>query len=453
VSLPTLLGLVLQPPDGDDRTLSDLAAVAWPFMMLAVAVGLAAHQLACGSPVSGWLAAATAVPPVAVGLMSLATTVAPATAASTGSRSVGLVSGAVAVGLAALAGRASSPPRDPLLLGLAGGATAGMVAVATSSTPAAGVPWDSDPVAWCFALVALSGVAVQASRTVLRASDLPRPTRYVLFAGAGAMAVEVAAGPWLASWPPGPVASAGLRLLAVACFLAVALHLVNLVGDAARHGHDRDLLRLRWREDDLRRARSTLHEARSTVAGIVSATRLMNERDDLPDDTRRRLLAMEQAEVERLQRVLAEAGPGGGPVADLTDALGPVVDSVRARGHQVDLHATRGQLHEDADEVARIVHLLLDNAATHGHGPIDVTLECQETDLRISVTDAGPGVPADLRDRVFDWGVSGAGSTGIGLHDGLSRAEALGGRLCLGGAASGPTRFDLVLPRTTGSVR
>ena len=450
VTLPTLLGLLLQSPSGG-RTLSDVAAAAWPFMMLAAAVGLAVHRWACDAPVSGWLAAAVALPPVSVGLMSLTTTAAPTTAIPAAADPLGLISGALALGLVAVAHRGSPPPRDPLLLSLVGGTAAWGLAILVSSAPEPDALGDEVAVALCgLVLAGLACAAVPVTWSVLERAGLPRRARCGLLVGGAAMAIGVMAEAWLGSWSSRSRLDIALELMAAACFLAAALQISSLVGDAARNGRHRDLLRLRTHEEDLRRARSTLHEARSTVAGIASASRLMREWEDLPEDTRLRLLEMEWAEVARLERMLTEVTPLTRCATDLGDALVPIVESVRARGHQVDLSAVPGQLHQDADEVARIVHLLLDNAATHGSGPIAVALEHVGTDVRISVTDAGPGVPDNLGDRVFDWGVSGGGSSGIGLHDGLSRAEALGGQLRLDHRSPGLTRFELLLPRTTG---
>ncbi len=70
----------------------------------------------------------------------------------------------------------------------------------------------------------------------------------------------------------------------------------------------------------------------------------------------------------------------------------------------------------------------------------------------VSVTDAGPGVPPDLRERVFDRFTRGdearhGASTGLGLAIARENARLLGGTLDLG--ADGTT-FTLRLPATRG---
>ncbi|WP_111766366.1 ATP-binding protein [Nakamurella deserti] len=75
--------------------------------------------------------------------------------------------------------------------------------------------------------------------------------------------------------------------------------------------------------------------------------------------------------------------------------------------------------------------VLLDNSLQHGAGPVVVHVEERVGQglVLVEVTDAGPGIADPLVPHVFDRGVSGASSSGLGL--GLARAfvEADGGRL------------------------
>ena len=75
--------------------------------------------------------------------------------------------------------------------------------------------------------------------------------------------------------------------------------------------------------------------------------------------------------------------------------------------------------------------VLLDNSLGHGAGPVTVTVVDQPRPgmVLVEVADEGPGIVAALVPHIFDRGVSGASSSGLGL--GLARAfvEADGGRL------------------------
>lgn len=450
VTVPTLVGLALAPTDDTRRTLQDAAAAGWPFALLAVAVGFAAHHHVGREPASAWLAAGLVVPPVAVGLASVTTALWPSTSTTEAARSLGLVAATFAVALVAFGGRASAAPRHPLLVGAAAAALTCGVSVLTSIEPVAGTGQQSIDLAFAaLAATGLVGMSVLAVSAVVRRDHLPAWTRAALVLGGATVAAGSAVGSWL---DISTVLVAVLHLTASVCFLAVALSLVAVLDETGRSRRRAELDRHRQREGALRQAQSILHEARATVAGLASATVLMSTHRDLDHATRDRLLALGRAELARLERMLAVERPTRGR-ADLGEALAPVVDSLRAQGHQVEVRTGAGQLHENADEVAHIVHLLLDNAARHGTEPIEVALERRDDDVLISVTDAGPGVPAHLRERLFDWGVSGSGSTGIGLHDGLTRAQALGGWLRLDEPADGRTCFELLLPVTTEAVR
>jgi two-component system, OmpR family, sensor histidine kinase MtrB len=85
----------------------------------------------------------------------------------------------------------------------------------------------------------------------------------------------------------------------------------------------------------------------------------------------------------------------------------------------------------DADKrrLARVFQNLLDNAAIHGGGGIEVSVDAAANDVgaervRIAVEDHGPGVPADERTRVFERFARGtnAGRRGKGEGAGLGLA-------------------------------
>ena len=87
-----------------------------------------------------------------------------------------------------------------------------------------------------------------------------------------------------------------------------------------------------------------------------------------------------------------------------------------------------------ADDIAEVVNVLLENAAVHG-GPDAVTVGVSSDSdgerVTVTVTDQGPGIPPELRERLFDWGVSRPDSPGqgIGLHVAADITHELGGRL------------------------
>jgi len=94
--------------------------------------------------------------------------------------------------------------------------------------------------------------------------------------------------------------------------------------------------------------------------------------------------------------------------------------------------------------LSEAIGVLLDNALRHGAGTVTVTARGGEATVVIEVSDDGPGVPDELTGHIFERGVSGHGSTGVGLALARALADADGGRLEL--ATAKPATFALFLP-------
>jgi signal transduction histidine kinase len=86
----------------------------------------------------------------------------------------------------------------------------------------------------------------------------------------------------------------------------------------------------------------------------------------------------------------------------------------------------------DADDLRDALRNLLENAAVHGQGGIDLRGRVQEGYAIVTVSDQGPGVAADMREAVFERFRKNSNSSGSGLGLAIVRevARAHGGSAC-----------------------
>jgi two-component system, OmpR family, sensor kinase len=109
-----------------------------------------------------------------------------------------------------------------------------------------------------------------------------------------------------------------------------------------------------------------------------------------------------------------------------------------------------------ADDLHRLVGNLIENALLHTPPgtPVTVSARREGGSAVLEVADRGPGVPEELRERVFERFASGAADgsgargrgSGLGLAIVKAVADAHGGRVELSGAAGGGARFVVRLP-------
>ena len=103
----------------------------------------------------------------------------------------------------------------------------------------------------------------------------------------------------------------------------------------------------------------------------------------------------------------------------------------------------------DGDRVLQIITNLLSNAFrwTPDGGKIEVGLESENGAVSVAVSDTGPGIVPEERERIFRpfWSLDGGG-TGLGLAIARELAQALGGHIDVETEVGKGSTFELVLP-------
>ncbi len=188
------------------------------------------------------------------------------------------------------------------------------------------------------------------------------------------------------------------------------------------------------------------HEIRNPLAAIGGLTRAVL--DDLSNpQISREMLEIVVREVERLERFLKETlsfvKPVRGPMqeGDLVEIVRGVAATFREqfqRSHvELDLEVGEAPMlcSTDPDLLRGALTNLLRNAEdalTSRGGRIRLRLERHDDHFRIDVADDGPGIPEEIRDRIFEPFVTNKeDGTGIGLAIAHENIRSLGGSVSL----------------------
>jgi len=235
--------------------------------------------------------------------------------------------------------------------------------------------------------------------------------------------------------------------------------------------------RLRQQEEARRSFVATAsHELRTPLASLDGMLEL------LADDLREGELDIADAQA-LLERARAQSRRLGRLAADLLD-LSRIDAEVELRSEPVELgELSRAVMAEfelpslerdveltledgdgpvwalgDPGSVARILRILLDNALRVAPAGSHVGVSLAGAPLpRLSVSDEGPGVPADERHAIFERfkrgsGTGGEAGFGLGLAIGRELAQRMNGELLLLDAAPPGATFTLTLPAAVAPV-
>jgi signal transduction histidine kinase len=211
------------------------------------------------------------------------------------------------------------------------------------------------------------------------------------------------------------------------------------------------------------------HELRSPMAAVIGASRTLQERwSVLSAEQRDSFLALIAGETTRLADLVAdvldtsrlEAGTFSYRFEDV-DVAGLVRDAVESAmlGQQevpvvAAVTGTLPAIRADRARLRQVLVNLIDNAVKYSPegGEVEVRALAADGGVRVSVRDAGPGIPREHQERIFEKfgrleipGSSKPG-TGLGLFIARSIAEAHGGALEVSPLPREGATFVLTLP-------
>ena len=205
-------------------------------------------------------------------------------------------------------------------------------------------------------------------------------------------------------------------------------------------------------------ARRVAHEIKNPLTSMriaVDQMRRTGGRADARTETAVQVLEAETDRLERLAREFADFGrlPEGPQseidLVELLEELGRtgVPDGVRVavRANGAGHRTIMGHY----DPLRRAFANLLRNAAEAmaGQGAIDVTVTGDGSGIAVTIADHGPGIPEDLRHRVFEpYFTTKADGTGLGLALVRQTLEAHRGTIALTATPGGGATFAIVFP-------
>ena len=201
------------------------------------------------------------------------------------------------------------------------------------------------------------------------------------------------------------------------------------------------------------------HELRSPLARLKMAVAMLAEVPEPQRAALKREINTNVAELDALveEVLLASRLGAGAPVecSETIDLLGLAAEEAARFGAEVEASGDATRLLRPGNErlLRRALRNLLENARRYGGGEIAVQVQAEpDGGLSLRICDRGPGVPAELRDRIFEpyYRMAGhaerEGGVGLGLSLVRQIAQLHGGDVHCEGREGGGSCFVISLP-------
>jgi two-component system, NarL family, sensor histidine kinase BarA len=214
---------------------------------------------------------------------------------------------------------------------------------------------------------------------------------------------------------------------------------------------------------------SLSHEMKSPLTTVVALADLlgMNDRGNLHPDQIERIQVVQQnadrltllvndfLNISKMEAGTFESKPTKFQISELANDLETSFEPI-ATGQDHKIAVTAPDEHQfavaDRELLRQAIMNLLTNASKYSPSNTNVSLDIwvDENDLRVTVTDEGPGIPHDERDRVFEpysqLDNPDVPGTGMGLTIVRQIVELHRGKVWVEDGVSGGTPFAIWLP-------
>ena len=204
------------------------------------------------------------------------------------------------------------------------------------------------------------------------------------------------------------------------------------------------------------------HELRSPITSLTTAVEVLERRSSEFSPRNQEAISVVAEQVRRFDRTvldlleLARLDAGSSlshdEEIDLLDTVRRVMARYDFRHVPLEAPPRAWPLVADRRRIERILVNLLQNARDHAGGATRVTLSEQGEFYDLAVIDAGPGISASERERIFERFARGTASrsslgSGLGLAIVQEHARAMGGSAWAEAGADGGARFVVRIPR------